>query len=102
VTVNVAGPDNETVKSAEADPPEFVSVKVCDCESPTPTVPKSKLPAVAGDQLIDGGPPALPTAADVNNANTAAATVTVTLRNKRTIPPPSGSNVSPTRLHRHQ
>jgi hypothetical protein len=30
VNVNVPGPDNETVNAADADPPVFVSVNVCD------------------------------------------------------------------------
>ena len=84
VTVNVAGPDNETVNAADAEPPVFVSVNVRDWTSPTPTVPKSKLPLVAGDQLIDGGLPAFPTAAETNSVD-ATATATMTIRTKTRI-----------------
>jgi hypothetical protein len=73
VTVNVAGPDNDTVNAAVAEPPVFISVNVCDWTSPTPTVPKSKVPLVAGAQLIDGGRSAFPAATDTDNTNAAAA-----------------------------
>jgi hypothetical protein len=73
VTVNVPGPDSDTISAADAEPPVLVSVNVCIVTSPTPTVPKSKLPLVAGDQLIDGVPPAVPTAAKTNSANPATA-----------------------------
>jgi hypothetical protein len=84
--VKVPGPDNETVNAADAEPPVFVSVNVCDRASPTPTVPKSKLPLLAGDQLIDGGPPPLPTAADTTSADTAPAAMMIRTSTRITHP----------------
>jgi hypothetical protein len=49
-------------------------------------VPKSKLPALAGDQLIDGGPPPLPIAADTSNADTAVAAMMIRTSTRITYP----------------
>jgi hypothetical protein len=83
VTVNVPGPDNETFSAADAEPPVLVSLNVWGLVSPTPTVPKSKLPVVAGDQLIDGGPPAFPAVANTNSADATTAAATMVRTNTR-------------------
>src|SRR5262245_54566050 len=67
------GPVSVTVSAADADPPELVSVNVCETVFPTPTRPKPKLSFVDGDQASEGGPPACPATATTSTVTAHAA-----------------------------
>jgi hypothetical protein len=65
---NAADPDSATVSAPVDEPPELLSVKVCDAVVPASTLPKSKAPLVDGVNVSAGGEPATPAAGAATTA----------------------------------